>query len=49
MNFLGKHLECVRRRSVLDVMYVPVIQPILPSRKPFPYKRPMFLFFDRHH
>ena len=33
----------------LNIVYVPVIQPMLPFRKPLSHKRPMFRFFDRHH
>ena len=41
--------KCVSRRSVLDVVDVPVIQPMLPCRKPFSHERPMFLFLNRNH
>ena len=49
MNFLGEQLQSVRRCSVLNVVYVPVIQPMLPIREPLSHKRPMFGFFDRNH
>jgi hypothetical protein len=46
---LGKQRQRFRRRDVLNIMHVPVIQPMLPLREPFSHKGPMFSLFDGDH